>query len=63
MYNNTGVYKFVLQEVNTTEDDDQRRGIADYYKFFPKTTTVEYDDGVVIDTNEVSEETGRKVWL
>lgn len=29
-----GVLKFVLQEVNTTDDDNQELGIADYYKHF-----------------------------
>ncbi len=34
VYNDNGVYKFVLQEVNTTDDDNQELGIADYYKHF-----------------------------
>ena len=29
-----GVYKFVMQEVVTTDDDNQELGIADYYKHF-----------------------------
>lgn len=62
-YNNQGVYKFVLQEVNTTDNDNQQLRIADYYKHFPKTTTVVDGDGVIIDTDNVSTETGRKVWL
>lgn len=39
VYNNDGVYCFVLQEVNTTDDDDQERGIADYYKYYPRQDT------------------------
>lgn len=35
-YNNHGVYKFVLQEVTTTDDDNQELRIADYYKHFPR---------------------------
>jgi len=35
VYNNQGVFKFVLQEVNTTDDDNQELCIADYYKYFP----------------------------
>lgn len=35
VFNNVGYYKFVLQEVNTTDDDNQQERIADYYKFFP----------------------------
>ena len=36
-YQHRGVYKFVLQEVNTTEDDNQDLRIADYYKHFSRT--------------------------
>lgn len=62
-YNGQGVFKFVLQEVNTTDNDNQQLGIADYYKYFPKTVTVDKTDGSVIDTDNVSEETGKRVWL
>ena len=34
VYGGKGVYKFVLQEVNTTDDDNEELGIADYYKHF-----------------------------
>lgn len=34
VYKERGVYKFVLQEVNTTDDDNQELGIADYYRYF-----------------------------
>ena len=34
VYGGNGVYKFVLQEVNTTDDDNEELGIADYYKHF-----------------------------
>ena len=34
-FNNEGVYKFVLQEVNTTDFDNLDLNIADYYKYFP----------------------------
>lgn len=36
VYNGEGVFKFVLQEVVTTDDDNLELGIADYYKHFPK---------------------------
>ena len=56
VFNGDGVYKFVLQEINTTDLDNQELRIADYYKYFPgETPTVEpppEGDGV-----------GRKVWL
>lgn len=35
-YNKCGVYKFVLQEVTSTEDDNHVLGIADYYKYYPR---------------------------
>ena len=41
VYNGEGVFKFVLQEVATTDDDNQELGIADYYKHFPKPSNVE----------------------
>lgn len=54
-YNNMGVFKFVLQEVVTTDDDNLDYRIADYYKHFvnssPSPTTTEGDT------------TGKKVWL
>jgi len=54
-YNNKGVYKFVMQEVNSTDDDNRELGIADYYKHFPK------DD--IGDDGEETEQPGKKVWL
>lgn len=43
VYNEVGVYKFVLQEVNTTANDNQELGIADYYKVFDKETGEKID--------------------
>ena len=37
-HNGEGIYKFVLQEVNSTDDDNQELGIADYYLHFPADT-------------------------
>ena len=62
-YNNKGVFKFVLQEVTATDDDNKELGIADYYKHFPKEMEVADGDGVVIDTDNTSKDTGRAVWL
>lgn len=54
IYNETdGVFKFVLQEVTATANDNFELQIADYYKYFPK----EHEE----DTS--SADTGRKVWL
>ena len=55
MYNAHGVYKFVLQEVNSTEFDDMENGIADYYKYYPKPAEGTYD---VEDPTP-----GKKVWI
>ncbi len=62
-FNGSGVYSFVLQEVVSTDDDNMQLGIADYYKHFPKVTSV--DDGAesVINTDNTSDDTGKKVWL
>lgn len=59
-FNQQGVFKFVLQEVTTTDDDNIELRIADFYKHFPKVAAVE---GSEINTDNTSEETGRKVWL
>lgn len=56
MYNEHGVHKFVLQEVNTTDDDNLDLRIADYYKHFPKQT--DGDDSPPPDSRP-----GKKVWL
>lgn len=56
-YNDMGVFKFVLQEVNTTDDDNFELGIADYYLHFPKP-----DSGETPDTPPDSRP-GKKVWL
>ena len=61
-FNNKGVFKFVLQEVTATDDDNHELGIADYYKHFPK-TPVEGENGSADDDDNSTEETGKKVWL
>lgn len=57
IYNGKGAYKFVLQEVNSSVEDNHRLRIADYYKYFPKVAQV--DDKINIDPAEEQ----RKVWL
>ena len=59
-FNKMGVFKFVLQEVQTTEDDNIELRIADYYKSFPKVEPADTGDGDIEDTPT---ETGKKVWL
>lgn len=53
-YNNEGVFKFVLQEVTATEDDNHELGIANYYKYFSLNST---DDNF----SEINDK--KKVWL
>lgn len=64
-----GVVKFVCQEVNTTDDDNQVLGIADYYKHFTHETD---EDGNPIlrdpyqsmsTTDPHDPATGRRDWL
>lgn len=66
-FNNQGVFKFVLQEVNTTDDDNQELCIADYYKYFPITDSTEDGNDTVNETDDTTEtpeqNTGKKVWL
>lgn len=61
-FNNKGVFKFVLQEVTATDDDNHELGIADYYKHFPKAPADSGDESTTPDDN-VSDDTGKKVWL
>lgn len=57
VFNNQGVYKFVLQEVTATDDDNHELGIADYYKYYPKTNT---DDPQQSGESDASQ---KKRWL
>ena len=59
VYDNKGVYKFVLQEVSSTKDDNYELGIADYYKHFPKGTNITNVD----DMDMPTQSNGKKVWL
>lgn len=63
VYNRKGVFKFVLQEVNTTDNDNLELRIADYYNHF-------HEDGKEVEIPEVTitpeeniDELGRQVWL
>lgn len=44
-FNGKGVFKFVLQEVNSTADDNMELCIADYYKHFPRDTDGTVNEG------------------
>lgn len=67
-----GVYKFVLHEVNSTDDDNFELGIADYYKYFSRDTESEvgeeehYEAPDTTDIENPEDEdssSGRKRWL
>lgn len=59
-FNGKGVFKFVLQEVNSTADDNMDLCIADYYKYFPRETT----GGAGEESGSASgADSGKKVWL
>lgn len=62
-YNGAGVFKFVLQEVNTTDNDNQELRIADYYKYFPKPVDDVVTSDTKIDPDNNVTDTGKKVWL
>lgn len=62
-YGEDGIYKFVLQEVQATEDDNHKLGIADFFKYYPKSVVVDAERANEINTDTVCEETGRRVWL
>ena len=57
-YQKHGVYKFVLHEVNTTDNDNTQLGIADYYKHFPRT-----DETVEPPAKPDGSKTERRNWL
>lgn len=73
VYNGKGVFKFVLQESVTIDDDNQELGIADYYKYFPKNneesvpdhedTTDTSTDKTENSNNSVETGSGKKVWI
>lgn len=64
IYQGEGTYKFVLQEVTSTQDDNHELGIADYYKFFPKDEEAGMVDGLEkLEMEGKPEEKERKVWI
>ena len=79
VFNGKGVFKFILQEVASTDDDNHEIGIADYYKYFPRDPEDTSEDIVIPDLvpdltpdtedkeepikPDDNEDTGRKVWI
>ena len=60
-FNDHGCFKFVLQEINTTNDDNLELSIPDYYLHFPKNTGGENND--TPSESDDTTPTGKKVWL
>lgn len=58
-YNNEGIYKFVLQEVQSSDFDNNELGIADYYRYYPREDTTDGPSLPGTSTNE----SGKEVWL
>lgn len=58
VYNDQGVYMFVLQEVVSTEYDNQQLSIADYYKYFPMTDSVGDSTNIPNEDNQTSNDSG-----
>lgn len=57
VFNGTGVYKFILQEVASTDDDNHELGVADYYKYFPR----ESSDSIIPDNTPPDEDSGNEI--
>jgi len=60
VYNGHGVMSFVLTEVNTEDDDNLELHIADYYKYFPRSSSTPESSEA---EQEQSLSDGKKVWF
>lgn len=58
VFNNKGIYRFVLSECTTEDTDNIELHIPDYYKYFPR----ENDPQPVAPATSTTD-TGKKVWL
>ena len=61
VFNGDGVFSFVMQEVETTDDDNFDLLIADYYKYYPRSTEEGADPMPDYGGSDTSPE--RKVWI
>ena len=59
-YNGDGVFNFVVQEVETTDNDNLELLVADYYKYYPR-----HDTGIepTYDNGGSDPQGTRKVWI
>lgn len=56
IFNNKGIFRYILKEVNLTDNDNLELRIADYYQPSMNTSTDSYPD--IIDDNDA-----KKVWI
>lgn len=73
IYNNNGVFRFILNEVNLTDNDNTELRIADYYNWTPVIETDNQHKNPDVDIETIVEEAkaekpdntrnGKKVWL
>jgi hypothetical protein len=70
IYNGKGVFKFILNEVNMTDDDNIELRIADYYNWQPhrQLDNEHQDKGILLEDiiNEAASKTdedGKAVWI
>lgn len=68
VYDGKGVFRFILNEVNLTDDDNVEMRIADYYNWKPKVETLKPDtqvddtlEQIVSDAKEEKENTPEKI--
>lgn len=70
-YGGKGVYRFILNEVNLTDEDNLELGIADYYNWRPKKDRPEsdvksdcsFEDIINNETNKTDKVKDTGVWL
>lgn len=62
-YNDEGCFKFVLQEVTSTANDNHELRIADYYKYFPREEQDFINQRDIINPDNINPDTGKEVWL
>ncbi len=59
VFNGNGVFSFIMQEVETTDDDNLDLLIADYYKHFPRRA----DDERPVFHGGTNPSADKEVWI
>ena len=62
-YNGDGVFNFVVQEVETTDNDDLELLVADYYKYHPRPSTPDGTGSPNVGNGGSDPQGTRKVWI